>query len=233
MGVRLLIVEDEPLIAQRLERFCREIIGDALTAPHCAESLGEAEAWLAENPADVLLLDLNLSGDDGMALLRRSVAGSFHTVIVSANTDRALEAFEYGVLDFVAKPFTKERLAQALRRATGTDARPGTAKFLAVKKSGRVELIAVADVLYVQGAGNYSELVLADGRRELHDKTLEKLAAVLPPQFERIHKSFLVRLGSVRALHASEGSHYEAELKNGLCLPVGRTRYKELREKLG
>jgi two-component system response regulator LytT len=231
--MRLIIVEDEPLIVQRLQRFCREILGDALTAPHSVESLRDAEAWLEENPADVLLLDLNLGGADGMALLRRSVAGSFHTVIVSANTDRALEAFEYGVLDFVPKPFTKERLAQALQRATDASARAGAAKYLAVKKSGRVELIAVADVLYVQGAGNYSELVLADGRRALHDKTLERLAMVLPPQFERIHKSFLVRLGSVRALHVSEGSHYEAELKNGLCLPVGRTRYKELRDKLG
>jgi DNA-binding LytR/AlgR family response regulator len=231
--MRLLIVEDEPLIAQRLERFCREILGDAMTAPHTSESLSATEAWLKENTADVLLLDLNLGGADGMALLRRSVAGSFHTVIVSANTDRALEAFEYGVLDFVPKPFTKERLAQALGRATDAGARAGAAKYLAVKKSGRVELVAVADVLYVQGAGNYSELVLTDGRRELHDKTLERLAAVLPPQFERIHKSFLVRLGAIRALHASEGSHYEAELKNGLSLPVGRTRYKELREKLG
>jgi two-component system, LytTR family, response regulator LytT len=231
--MRLLIVEDEPLIAQRLQRFCREILGDGLTAPHAVASLGDAETWLGANAADIMLLDLNLSGVDGMELLRQSVAGSFHTVIVSASTDRALEAFEYGVLDFVPKPFTKERLAQALQRATQAGERTGTAKYLAVKKSGRVDLVAVADVLYVQGAGNYSELVLANGRRELHDKTLERLAAVLPPQFERIHKSFLVRLGSVRALHVSEGSHYEAELKNGVCLPVGRTRYKELREKLG
>ena len=230
--MRLLIVEDEPLIAQRLERFCREILSDGLTALHGAESLREAETWLAENPTDVLLLDLNLGGADGMALLRRSVAGSFHTVIVSANTDRALEAFEYGVLDFVPKPFPKERLAQALQRATDASACVGAAKFLAVKKFGRVELVAVTDVLYVQGAGNYTELVFADGRRELHDKTLERLAAVLPRQFERIHKSYLVRLGSIRALHAHEGSHYEAELKNGLRLPIGRTRYKEIREKL-
>jgi DNA-binding LytR/AlgR family response regulator len=55
----------------------------------------------------------------------------------------------------------------------------------------------------------------------------------LPPEFERIHKSYLVPLRAVRALHASEGSHYEAELKNGVTLPVGRSRYKELREKLG
>ncbi len=74
--------------------------------------------------------------------------------------------------------------------------------------------------------------MLTNGRRELHDKALEKLEAVLPSDFERIHKSYLVRMSAVKALHASEGSHYEAELKNGVRLPIGRTRYKELRERL-
>ena len=101
-----------------------------------------------------------------------------------------------------------------------------------MKKSGRVELVAIDDVLYVQGAGNYSELVLQNGRRELHDKTLEKLEMVLPADFERIHKSYMVRMSAVKALHTAEGSHYEAELRNGTCLPIGRARYKEIREKL-
>ena len=102
-----------------------------------------------------------------------------------------------------------------------------------MKKYGKVELVEIDRVLYVEGAGAYAELVLDDGKRELHDKTLEKLHALLPPGFERIHKSFVVRWSAVKALHAQEGSHYEAELRNGLRLPVGRTRYKELREKLG
>lgn len=231
--MKLVVIEDEPLVAQRVARFCREILGGELEHLHSASSFSEAGAWLAENAVDVALLDLNLEGQDGMELLRRSVASSFHTIIVSANTDRALEAFQYGVIDFVPKPFTRERLAQALERVR----RPGTraafaARSLAVKKSGRVEIVPIDDVRYVQGAGNYSELVLRSGRCELHDKTLEKLEAILPEDFERIHKSYLVRMSEVKALHAAEGSHYEAELKNGERVPIGRTRYKELREKL-
>lgn len=232
--MRVLIVEDEPLLAQRLERFCRELLGGRLETIRVATLFSEASARLDESPIDLLLLDLNLHGRDGMQLLASSVAGSFHTIIVSANTDHALRAFEYGVIDFVPKPFSRERLAQALARVTEREGRAaGAAKFLAVKKYGRVELVEIDRVLYVEGAGAYAELVLDDGKRELHDKTLEKLHALLPPGFERIHKSFVVRWSAVRALHASEGSHYEAELRNGLRLPVGRTRYKELREKLG
>ena len=231
--MKILIVEDEPLLAGRLERLCREVLGERLESVRIATMFDEASALLASAPIDVLLLDLNLNGADGMELLKASVAGSFHTIIVSANTDEALRAFEFGVIDFIGKPCMKERLAQALQRVTDRDGRAAcAAKFLAVRKLGRIELVPIDRVLYVEGAGAYAELVLDDGRRELHDKTLEKIHALLPPVFERIHKSYLVRLSAVKALHAHEGSLYEAELRNGSRLPVGRTRYKELREKL-
>jgi DNA-binding LytR/AlgR family response regulator len=232
--MKILIVEDEPLLAGRLERLCREILGAEIESVRIATMLDEAGACLAEAPIDVLLLDLNLGGGDGMALLQSAVAGSFHTIIVSANTDQALRAFEYGVIDFVAKPCMKDRLAQALHRVTDAAGRAAcAAKFLAIRKHGRIELVAIDRILYVEGAGAYAEVVLEDGRRELHDKTLEKLHALLPPVFERIHKSYVVRLSAVKALHVREGSMYEAELKTGLRLPVGRTRYKELRASLG
>jgi two-component system, LytTR family, response regulator LytT len=230
--MKVLIVEDEPLLAQRLERFCREILGPGLESARVANLMDEASARLDESAIDLLLLDLNLNGRDGMELLKSSAAGSFHTIIVSANTDQALRAFEYGVVDFVPKPFSRERLAQALARVTGHDGRAAAAaKYLAVRKLGRIELVPIDRVLYLQGAGAYAELVLDDGKRELHDKNLEKLQAVLPAVFERIHKSYIVRWPMVKALHAGEGSRYEVELRNGLRLPVGRTRYKELREK--
>ena len=231
--MKVLIVEDEPLLAGRLERQCREILGERIESARIATTFDSASAYLAEAPIDLLLLDLNLEGSDGMELLRASVAGSFHTIIVSANTDQALRAFEHGVIDFVPKPCMKERLAQALQRVTDRDGRAAcAAKFLAIRKLGRIELVPIDRILYLEGAGAYAEMVLDDGRRELHDKTLERLHALLPPVFERIHKSYVVRLSAVKALHAHEGSLYEAELRNGVRIPVGRTRYKELREKL-
>jgi DNA-binding LytR/AlgR family response regulator len=169
-----------------------------------------------------------------MALLVSSVAGSFHTIIISGNTEHALRAFDHGVIDFVAKPFTEERFAQALRRVTDPEGRaPGAARCLAVRKRGRIELVPVADVLYVQGADDYTELVLGSGRRELHDKTLDRLQAILPVGFERIHKSFLVRLSEIVSIHSLEGSRWEAELKNGVRLPVGRTHHREIKARLG
>jgi DNA-binding LytR/AlgR family response regulator len=110
---------------------------------------------------------------------------------------------------------------------------PRHAPQLAVRKQGRIEFVAMGDLIYAQGADNYVELVLADGRRELFDRTLTQLAALLPGDFQRIHKSYLVRLSAVRKLHVGEGGCYRAELANGTRLPVGRTRYRALRELLG
>jgi two-component system, LytTR family, response regulator LytT len=231
--MKILIVEDEPLLARRLERLCTQHLGPRLKSIRHCTLLSEATSQLRENPIDLLLLDLNLHGEDGMELLRTAVAESFQTIIVSANIDQALRAFEYGVIDFVPKPITAERLAQAINRVTQSPDRLRTgAKYLAIKKHGRVELLDVNRVLFAQGAGAYAEVVLDDGRRELHDKTLDGVHAILPEDFERIHKSFVVRRSAIRALLTKEGSQYEAELHNGLVLPVGRSRYKELKEKL-
>ncbi|MBL9201408.1 MAG: response regulator transcription factor [Opitutaceae bacterium] len=231
--MRVLVVEDEPVVARRVAQFARRILGERLEWLQVSATFGEAQSTLAGTPIDVLLLDLNLDGSDGMSLLDAHVSRSFHTIIISANADQALAAFERGVIDFVAKPFSEQRLAEALRRVTDPEARsPHAARYLAVRKSGRIELVGVDDVLYVRGADDYSELVLRDGRRELHDKSLERLQGLLPADFERIHRSYLVRLSAAKALRPQEGSGYELELRSGERLPVGRTRYPALRERL-
>jgi DNA-binding LytR/AlgR family response regulator len=102
-----------------------------------------------------------------------------------------------------------------------------------VRKRCRIEFVAMADLVYAQGADNYVELVLADGRRELFDHTLTHLATLRPDDFQRIHKSYLVRLSAVRKIHVGEGGRYRVELADGTRLPVGRTRYRALRESLG
>jgi len=227
--MKIMIVEDEFPIAQLIQKHVREILGSQLTQLVAFASLDQAHEHLKVHPVDVLLLDLNLNGKNGFEILQSLVAESFHTIIISAYRDRALEAFEYGVLDFVPKPFNKERLEKALERLH-TDTRSET-KFLAIKHQGRIQLIPIEDIVYAQGAGNYSEVYLQDGRKVLHDKALDKLLKLLPAEFERIHKSYLVKMSEMHTVQIHQGSKYEMVLKNGTVLPIGRTRYKELKEK--
>jgi DNA-binding LytR/AlgR family response regulator len=234
--MHVLIVEDEPMVARRLRRFTESILEEILEEDVCidaAEQLEAARDTFFEEDIDALLLDLNLRGEDGFDLLKTSVSGSFHTIVVSAYTDRAIEAFELGVLDFVGKPFGRERLAEAFRRIKAPETRSAPpAKRLAVRKGGDVVLIDVGQVRRVQAAGSYSELILTGGTTELHDKPLSRLTALLPEDFFRIHRSHVARLSMIDRLRAHEGSRYDIRLNDGTTLPVGRTRVDTLRERL-
>ena len=227
-----MIVEDETRIARRIERMTREILGADLRSLTHIKTLEEATTFIEKHSLDLVLLDLNLNGANGFDLLTTAVSGAFHTIVVSAYKDQAINAFEHGVLDFVPKPFNQERLAQAFDRFHDKAVTAkSVVKYLAVKKRQRVELIPIEDLVYIKGAGAYAELFLADGRKELHDKSLEKLEQLLAPDFERVHKSYLVKMTEVKGFIVQTGSKYSAELKSGERIPVGRTKYKDLKEK--
>lgn len=233
--MHILIIEDEARIARRLLRMTREYFGSRLEHFAHRDDLPEGRAYLASHAVDLLLLDLNLNGADGFQVLNELVAAPFHTIIVSAYRDRAIQAFEYGVLDFVPKPFSAERLLRAFARLDAVTAVPAAEAdllHLAVRKRDRLELIAVADLRYARGAGSYSELVLRDGQKALHSKTLDQLTQLLPDRFFRIHRSYLVDLTAVRDIRIQSGSKYTAHLENGEFLPIGRTKYAALRKRL-
>ena len=230
--MNILIVEDESRIAKRIERMTRDILGNTLQSLKHINTLHEALRFIENNSLDLVLLDLNLNGKNGFDLLRTAVSESFHTIVISAYKDQAITAFEYGVLDFVPKPFNKVRLEQAFNRAIAKEkAENNKIKHLAIKKRGRIQLIPIENLLYIKGAGPYTELFLVDGSKELHDKSLEKLEQLLVHTFERIHKSYLVKMSEVKDIILKPGSKYMAELKNGILIPIGRTKYKDIKAK--
>ena len=124
--MRILIIEDELTITRRLTRLAKGYFGDAI------QSIG------------------NLNGEDGFLVLKEMMSMSFHTIIVSAYKEKAITAFEYGVLDFVPKPFSEQRLAQAFGRISAKTERSGL-KFLAIQKRGISHLIEVKDIRYIKG----------------------------------------------------------------------------------
>lgn len=230
--MKILIVEDEARIAKRLKRMVEVYFGETAVVVVC-DSLSRGLDYLQSNAIDLLLLDLNLNGENGFDVLGAVVAGAFHTIVVSANTDRAIEAFGYGVLDFVPKPFDQSRLFSALDRLSMASAHARyQLRFLAIKKVGMIKLLDIAQVIYIKGAGIYSEIHMADGRTELHDKSLDHLQQLLAGTFERIHKSYLVAMQHAEKIEVQPGSRYHLVLANGEILPIGRSRYIALKEKL-
>ncbi len=229
--MRVLIVEDEPLVRQRLLRMAGEHVGSRMRFDAVGD-LAEAEERLARTAYDGVLLDLRLEGEDGFELLRRCCAQAFHTIVVSAHAERALEAFALGVLDFVPKPFTRERMALALDRLAGVARfRPGATRWLSVWRPRGTALVGLDEVLAIHADGEHSEVVLA-ARSELHDKPIGRLLDLLPAEFMRCHRAWLVNLRHVRRFSALPGSRWRLHLSNGLEVPVGRAHVAELRARL-
>jgi DNA-binding LytR/AlgR family response regulator len=231
MAMRVLIVEDEALVRQRLLRLASEHAGSRVRFDAVCD-LAEAEERLTRSSYDGVLLDLNLEGEDGFQLLHRCCARAFHTIVVSAHAERALEAFALGVLDFVPKPFTRERLGLALDRLAGAaQHRPGAMRWLSVWRARGTALIALDDVLAIRADGDHSEVILAS-RSELHDKALGRLLNLLPAEFVRCHRAWLVNLRHVQRFSAMSGSRWQLRLSNNAEIPVGRAYVSALRAQL-
>ncbi|MEL7147880.1 MAG: LytTR family DNA-binding domain-containing protein [Bacteroidota bacterium] len=228
--MKIVIIEDEAMVARRILRMTQSFFGDSLKSLNHFDNVAQGVMFLKDHQADLLLLDLNLNGQDGFEVLKQLSSASFHTVVVSAHKDQAITAFEYGVLDFVPKPFSEERLAQAFLRITQRHENRAM-RFLSVQKRGTQQLIKVKDICYIQGARVYTELYLIDGRKEVHNKSLDKLETLLPANFERVHKSYLVDMSRVSELQVSGGGKYNLLMKDGAILPVSRSKYKELKNK--
>jgi DNA-binding LytR/AlgR family response regulator len=231
--LRVIIVEDEAVIARRVARLTSEILGPQAGEIVVASHVAEARRRIDADAFDLMLLDLNLSGDDGFDLLRDASSRAFDTIVISAHTARAIEAFEYGVRDFVPKPFSRERLALAFQRILSPAPRAErSAEFLGIRANGGMEFVAISRVVYIRGCGARSEIVLSGGVTRMHDRMLDRIESILPPHFERIHKSIIVDLQRVKRLVAHEGSRYSVVLHDGTTLPVGRTKVAALRERI-
>ncbi len=228
--MRLVIVEDENTVAQRLERLARDILDEQLTSLRVFHTLDDANDYITSETIDVLFLDLNLAGRDGFELLKTVVARSFHTIIVSAYADRAVEAFEYGVLDFVTKPFTRARLAKALDRYNSSFRQQRT-RYIAIKRRGVIEPINLDRVHVFKGANVYSEAILDDGSLLLHDKPLSRLEQILPANFERVHKSYIANVSAVARIRQT-GNRTHLEMVSGAEVPVSRSKVSVIKGRL-
>lgn len=222
-------MEDEAIVAQRLERMVRELAGSDAESIRCVSSLPQAVALVADEPLDLVFLDLNLNGRNGFSILDDAASASFQTIVVSAHHEQALRAFEFGVTDFVAKPFTRDRLQKAIDRTLGRDGSPrARARCLAVRKGREVRTLPVDAITYIRGADDFSEVHMEDGVTHLHQKTLAALETLLPDHFSRVHRSYIANLTHARGIRGSTLVMNDAHL-----LPIGRSYREGVRGRLG
>jgi two-component system response regulator AlgR len=215
----ILIVDDEQLARVRLVTLLRELsaefpIGRIGEAADGAQAL----AWLAVNPCDLVLLDIQMPGLTGTDLAPRLAAlpASPAVVFVTAHAEHALHAFELDAVDYLTKPVRQERLSAALQRVVqrrrqkvpGDPA--GGDDVLVVNDRGRVLRVPIDEVLYLKAELKYVTVRTASHTYVLDD-ALSELEQRLGARFIRIHRNALVARRAVRALERRSADNGDEE----------------------
>ena len=200
--VRCAIVDDEELARRLVASYCGRL-PRLVVAWQSADPL-EARRRLGEEPVDLLFLDIrmpHLTGLDLLASLRHPPV----TVLTTAYGEYALAGYEHDAVDYLVKPFAFERFLRAVDKALAqisAPAAPPPAHRL-VRADHRIYRLAYADIRYVRGMREYVAYHQTDGSRILALESLRQLADELPPNFLRVHRSYLVNLEWVTALEGN------------------------------
>ena len=228
--MNILILEDEPPIASFIKNNCYEILGNHIKKISVFYTAEDAIEFLKDNSIDLCLLDLNLSGYDGFSFLKQVVSMPFQTIVISAYSDRAITAYEYGILDFVPKPFNRERLQLALDRYLGRNPVHSKMKYLIYKYHREYKKLDIKNILYLKSERVIVEAFQTEGRPVLLDKHLNQLELILPGNFLRVHRSFIANFNFIESFGRKANGNTFIKLENMTEIPVSRSRIKVVRD---
>jgi two-component system LytT family response regulator len=251
-STRVVIVDDEPLARERLRTLLADepemnVVGEA----NDGRSAVNAIATLAP---DLVFLDVQLPGSTGFEIIEQVGASRMPFVIFVTAYDRyALRAFDVHALDYLLKPFDRERFRQAIarvrqqleRRSSGDleqrlialvqdlkPAQPRVDRFV-VKSGGRVFFVRNDEIDWIEAAGNYVKLHVGSDSH-LFRETMNAVEARLDPdQFFRIHRSHIVNIERIRELQPWFNGEYVVFLKNGTRLTLSRGYREKLQDRVG
>jgi two-component system, LytTR family, response regulator len=250
--IKSLIVDDEPLARERIREMLKvdpeiEIVGE------CGNGQGAVKA-VQENPPDLIFLDVQMPEMDGFAVMEAINKYANPIVIfVTAFDQYAVQAFEVYALDYLLKPFDRERFEKALQRAKSQIQRekskdmnqkifamleelkgkPAYIERVVIKSEGHVFFLRTDDIDWVEAEGNY--VCLHTGKKtHLLRETITTLESELDPKkFLRIHRSTIVNIDRIQELHSWFHGDYRVVLQDGTQLTLSRNYRDRLRDVLG
>jgi two-component system, LytTR family, response regulator len=226
---RVLIVEDE----EHARRYLRELLEDepqVEVVGECANGAQGLEQIRAVCP-DIVFVDIQMPGCDGFGMIDRLAEDvSPFFIFVTGYSEYAVKAFEVDAVDYLCKPFDKERLSisieRALRRMNSTESSAGQSPWLSrlsIKDDERIVFLPVEEIIWVEAANKYVVIHTAKGTH-ISRHTIQGLEDRLNPrEFVRTHRSTLVRKSAVRGLHPLFHGDYAIRLVNGAEVTLSRS----------
>lgn len=235
--LRTLIVDDEPLAIERLERLCHR--SPRLEVIATAASGAEAVRIMPQCAPDLLLLDIGMAGLDGLAVARQLQRDSSPAIVFTTAFDNfAIAAFELAVIDYLLKPVGEDRLEIAAARAAQRLQFPRAAgsstlaNDIWIPHRGEVLRLSLANIDRVSAERDYVRLYMPSRSYLLHGTLTGFEKRLEPEHFVRLHRSELVRRDAVVGLAHNGGGTWVARLRDGSVVRIGRRYLETVRQAL-
>ncbi|WP_296281014.1 response regulator transcription factor [Pseudoxanthomonas sp.] len=246
MRLTALVVDDEPIARHAVARLLRDD-ADIEVVGECGDGVS-AVAAIRERSPDLMFLDIQMPAITGLDVVATlGPARMPATIFVTAYEQFAVRAFEANAVDYLVKPFSRERFAETLRRAKqrlaigqGADAdttarimqalatlqqRDAYLERIPVREDERVVLVDVDDIVWIKASGNTVRLHLADRVHEVRE-TMAALAARLDPRrFARVHRSAIINIRRVRDIHPWFNGYHVVTMDTGQQLRMSRYQH--------
>lgn len=244
---KAIIIDDEPLARNIVEEYLRQY-DDIKIAATCGDGFEGLKAIMQHQP-DLVFLDIQMPKITGFEMLE--LLEEMPSVIFTTAFDEfALKAFETHAVDYLLKPFSKERFDKALQKwllqKSSSETKLATSQLvenitnqpeeqhrIVVKTGNNIKIIPTHDIQYLEAYDDYVKIFTADGYH-LKKKTMSHYEKVFDStQFVRVHRSYIIHLQQLTKIEVIEKDTHIALLKSGTKIPLSKTGYVKLREVLG
>ena len=240
--MKAIIIDDEPLARMMVKEYLQSY-PHIIVAEECNDGFEGMKAIQHHQP-DLIFLDIQMPKINGFEMLEL-IGHPPQVIFTTAFEEYAIKAFDAHAADYLLKPFSKERFDKAmqkltLQRVNATQAVVDMAlqtaapnNRIVVKDNGKIKIIPVAQVQYLEAADDYVKIITADGSF-LKKKTMQYFEDSLPPQeFIRIHRSYIINASLITRIDLHEKDSHLVLLTTGARLPVSKAGYIKLKEVLG
>ncbi len=245
--IKAIVIDDEPLARSIVKEYLQPYSEIAIIE-ECNNGFEGVKAIQQHQP-DIIFLDIQMPKINGFEMLEL-LEVSPEVIFTTAFDEYAIKAFEAHAIDYLLKPFSKERFDKAIHKfLTSTPLHKNerniksllenTGKHaeeqnrIVIRNGNAIKIIPVQDVWYIEAYDDYVKIFTKDGQ-QLKKKTMNYFEKVLDPSyFLRVHRSYIVQLAEITRVDPFEKNNHIALLKSGAKIPLSRSGYIKLKEVLG
>ncbi len=243
---KVIIIDDEPL-ARLIIREYLEDYPEMEIVDECNDGFEGAKAIAAHQP-DLIFLDIQMPKINGFEMLEIIIEKPA-VIFTTAFDEYALKAFETHALDYLLKPFSQERFAQAISKWKANSdnslnpidnlvkssliKQPDEQLRIVIKDGNEIKIIPTSEIEYLEAYDDYVKIHHLN-KTHLKKKTMNYFEQTLnPKQFVRVHRSFILNINELTKIESFEKNSYVAILRSGKRIPISRTAYAPLKDSLG